>query len=125
MTLQEFKLCHDFSAWQDATMEIHDVMAGICVAARLPGLEDADFVVGESGKEVELHCTSVKRPSNEVRLVHKNIEVYFDLMADFKKEGGEGAGGGGGCDIVPVSTYSIHLQLDACLGVGITEKDIS
>ena len=31
MTREEFKQCHDFAAWQDAQMEIHDVMAGICV----------------------------------------------------------------------------------------------
>jgi hypothetical protein len=127
MSMDEFKMCHDFTAWQDASMEIHDVMAGICVSARLPNLSEVDFVVGESGKEVELHCTSHKKPGHEVRLIHKNIEAYYGLMNVFKRSIGADVSENdkGGCDIDPVSTYSIHLQLDACLGVGVTKKDIS
>jgi len=126
MTMDEFRLCNDFNAWQDASMEIHDVMAGICVSARLPGLAEVDFAVGESGKEVELHCTSVKKGGNMVRLVHKNVEAYYGMMASFKKSMGLKVGEESeGYDIEPISTYSIHLQLDACLGVGVTKKDIS
>jgi hypothetical protein len=122
MTKEEFKLCHDFAAWQDAQMEIHDVMAGICVSARLPELAEVEFEVHPSGKEVELMCTSDKKEGGETRLIHKNIELYHQLM---KKVYGEKYEIPAPCDVEKVSTYSIHLQLDACFGVGVTPKDIS
>ena len=122
MTLQEFKLCHDFAAWQDAQMEIHDVMAGICVSARLPQLHDVKFEVGGSRKEVELMCISESRAGHEVRLIHKNIEHYHQLM---KEVHGEKHVIPPPCNIEKLSTYSIFLQLDACVGVGVTSEDIS
>ncbi|GMI22294.1 hypothetical protein TeGR_g9315 [Tetraparma gracilis] len=128
MSMAEFKVCHDHAAWQDASMEIHDVMAGICVSARLPGLDEVAFSVGESGKEVELSCISRRRPHSEVCLIHRNIEAYHGLMHKFRKHvqgAEEDAPEEEGFDIDPISTYSIHLQLDACLGVGVTKKDIS
>ncbi|GMH63756.1 hypothetical protein TrLO_g575 [Triparma laevis f. longispina] len=121
MSKEEFKLCHDFAAWQDAQMEIHDVMAGICVSARLPSLESVEFDVGESGKEVELHCMSVKKAGHEVRLIHKNIQLYHELRSAVQTSYVAPPP----CDVEKVSTYSIHLQLDACVGVGITARDIS
>ncbi|GMI42710.1 hypothetical protein TrCOL_g6315 [Triparma columacea] len=122
MSEEEFKLCHDFAAWQDAQMEIHDVMGGICVSARLPRLSEVDFEVHPSGKEVELMCTSEDKAGHETRLVHKNIELYHDLM---KRVYGERYVVPPPCDVEKVSTYSIHLQLDACVGVGVTPNDIS
>ena len=122
MSQEEFKLCHDFASWQDAQMEIHDVMAGICVSARLPQLSEVDFEVHPSGKEVELMCTSDSKAGHETRLIHKNIELYHDLM---KKVYGKSYVVPPPCDVEKVSTYSIHLQLDACVGVGVTPKDIS
>ena len=121
MSREEFKQCHDFAAWQDAQMEIHDVMAGICVSARLPSLSSVEFEVGESGKEVELHCTSAKRAGHEVRLVHRNIELYHQIRAAASKDYVPPPP----CTVEKVSTYSIHLALDACVGVGITARDIS
>ena len=147
MSQEKFKLCHDFAAWQDAQMEIHDVMAGICVSARLPQLKKVEFEVHPEGKEVELMCTSDLKAGHETRLIHKNIQLYHELM---KKVYGvkynipapcdvEKVRRGGGERREPhclrlyskphlisqVSTYSIHLQLDACVGVGVTPKDIS
>jgi len=29
------------------------------------------------------------------------------------------------CDIEATCTYSIHLQLDACVGIGVTKKDVN
>ena len=90
-------------------------------SARLPSLESVEFEVGESGKEVELHCMSTMKAGHEVRLVHRNIELYHELKSASCKEYFAPPP----CTVEKVSTYSIHLALDACVGVGITPRDIS
>mgnify|MGYP000530460095 CR=1 FL=1 len=131
MTTAEFKLCHDYSAWQDAQLEIEDVLGGICVSTRLPNLLEIDFEVHEDTKEVELNCLSDKIGSSDMRTIHRNIKLFYDLVeSKIKKlEGGEtsekGEEGRKVYSIEDVYSYSIHLQLDACVGVGISNKDIT
>jgi hypothetical protein len=82
-------------------------MAGICVSARLPGLDEVAFSVGESGKEVELSCISRRRPHSEVCLIHRNIEAYHGLMHKFRKHvqgAEEDAPEEEGFDIDPISS---------------------
>ena len=54
-------------------------------------------------------------------MIHKNIQLYHELRSAVQTAYTPPPP----CDVEKVSTYSIHLQLAACVGVGITARDIS